>query len=547
VEIDVPGGIIASGLSGHLRELIAVVGLRGGSMVTGGLPSRGLANVAFRGWSDDFTFIIGDHRYRCPSSVAQFLSPRVSELNSIDATISELRLEVDDRDELFGSVLQAAKGNSIAVDSDHRGTLEAICATLWNSELCKSVYLELGGEVTVKSVTDPLQFLSGSRSNPSTELEFIASHFYDFLYRRDRLKALSFSMIYEILGHGSLRIDSEDGRSDFISESIETDAEMFGLLEFVRLEFCSTEVMNNFLDLLSERFGEINASVWAGLHARLVLADMNWKQFPPSAKKRKAKNLWGTKVDVDVPDGIIARLTRECGGNVHDEQVVNITSGSFEKERQGDNPHSGARDNRPEWAAKNAADLETGSLFISDYRSRSRNISHTGINWLCYPFEERRIVPTHYAIRTNCHNPGNEHLKSWLVETSVDRDNWREVAREEDNKKLNGILRSGIFAVAGGWACRFIRLVNIGRNHFGDDCLWISAWEILGNLLEYTILPMSISLSTRAGGQEQGERTRTRRSPPILRFDLVAGVTSKSIMSHSCLRPPSVVIVQILQ
>jgi hypothetical protein len=50
VEFDVPHGIIAPALSGHLGELIAVVGLRGGSRVTGGLSARGLASVAVRDW-----------------------------------------------------------------------------------------------------------------------------------------------------------------------------------------------------------------------------------------------------------------------------------------------------------------------------------------------------------------------------------------------------------------------------------------------------------------------------------------------------------------
>jgi hypothetical protein len=80
---------------------------------------------------------------------------------------------------------------------------------------------------------------------------------------------------------------------------------------------------------------------------------------------------------------------------------------------------------------------------------------------------------------------GGDHLKSWLVETSVDGNDWREVAREEKNNQLNGKYRTGTFAVAGCWKCRFIRLVNIGRNHRGNnDCLCISAWEIFGSLSE---------------------------------------------------------------
>jgi hypothetical protein len=251
----------AGSLSNDLSELMAVLRLRGGLRVTVGLSARGLANVAVRDWSDEFTFIIGDHRCRCPSSVAQFLSPRVSELQSIDATISELRLEVEDRDGLFGSVLEAAAGDRIAVDSAHRRTFAEICAALWNSELYRFVDPELGDEVTMENVVDRLQLLSATRCDISTELDFITSHFSDFLCHRDALNALPFSRIYAILSRESLRLESEDGLYDFISRGIKTNRKMFGLLEFVRIEYCSTGIMNEFMDLLSEYSYEINASM----------------------------------------------------------------------------------------------------------------------------------------------------------------------------------------------------------------------------------------------------------------------------------------------
>jgi hypothetical protein len=198
-------------------------------------------------------------------------------------------------------------------------------------------------------------------------------------------------------------------------------------------------------------------------------------RFPPSVKK-------GGRFDV--PNGIIAHLTRNCGGNVHNRNVVQVTSGSFEKETHGANPHSGAYNNEPDHAAKNAVDLETRSCFISACRTKEEDIPHTRNNWICSDFKEKRIVPTHYTIRTHRGNPGTAHLKSWLVETSTDEKNWREVAHEEDNKQLNGKWFTATFPVTGGGECRFIRLVNIGRNHWGNDLLCISAWEIFGNLIE---------------------------------------------------------------
>jgi hypothetical protein len=121
------------------------------------------------------------------------------------------------------------------------------------------------------------------------ELEFIASHFYDFSRRPDALNALPFPMIYEIVSHGSLRLESEDSLYDFISHGIETNREIFSLLEFVRLPYCSTGLLNDFFDLRSEHFYELNASMWASLRARLVLPNGIWKQFPPSVKIGKLR------------------------------------------------------------------------------------------------------------------------------------------------------------------------------------------------------------------------------------------------------------------
>jgi hypothetical protein len=105
-------------------------------------------------------------------------------------------------------------------------------------------------------------------------------------------------------------------------------------------------------------------------------------------------------------------------------------------------------DNHPpyDWA-KNVADLKSGSLFFSSYRGMSEAIPHTPNNWVCYDFKERRVVPTHYAIRTNRATAGAWHLKSWLVETSVDGESWLEVAREENSHRLNGEYYTAIFPV----------------------------------------------------------------------------------------------------
>jgi hypothetical protein len=63
-------------------------------------------------------------------------------------------------------------------------------------------------------------------------------------------------------------------------------------------------------------------------------------------------------------------------------------------------------------------------------------------------------------------------------------ENWPEVDRKEDSQEPNGDGLTGTFAVAGCGACHFIRLVNTGRNHFGNDFLSICVWEIFGSILK---------------------------------------------------------------
>jgi hypothetical protein len=60
-----------------------------------------------------------------------------------------------------------------------------------------------------------------------------------------------------------------------------------------------------------------------------------------------------------------------------------------------------------------------------------------------------------------------------------------EVDHKEDNAELNARDVTSTFRVANAnELCRFLRLVNIERNHFGDDCLVMSSWEIFGWLIE---------------------------------------------------------------
>jgi hypothetical protein len=49
---------------------------------------------------------------------------------------------------------------------------------------------------------------------------------------------------------------------------------------------------------------------------------------------------------------------------------------------------------------------------------------------------------------------------------------------------LSGFRFIGTFAVPHDWKHHFVRVVYIGRNHLENDQVRVSAWEILGSLIE---------------------------------------------------------------
>jgi hypothetical protein len=193
---------------------------------------------------------------------------------------------------------------------------------------------------------------------------------------------------------------------------------------------------------------------------------VKWQHFAPLATNLKAADWQGKEGEIQAPKGIIAHLSTECGGNVHDRSVVEVTS-------------SQACDG---CQAKNAVDLRERSYFYSVSRAKEEDIPHTRNNWICIDFKERRVVATHYAIRSYGGTPC--HLKSWVVEASEDGQNWTQIDHREQDQELNGAKVLRTFRVTEARPCRFLRLVQIGRNHRGDDCLCVSAWEMFGSLLE---------------------------------------------------------------
>jgi hypothetical protein len=164
-------------------------------------------------------------------------------------------------------------------------------------------------------------------------------------------------------------------------------------------------------------------------------------------KRRAAERENGAKL----LDGIISYLTKRHSGNVHEKGIVTITSKSL---------HS----DDARFALKNIADLNASSHFQSkDERGQ----------WICWDFHEMRVCPTHYTILAST-------PKSWVVEGSMDGENWRELDRQTDTE----LFYTGSFAVANPAEARFVRFTQTGKTRRNTDGLAVRGVEFFGTLSE---------------------------------------------------------------
>jgi hypothetical protein len=113
------------------------------------ISARGLRNISKSRIEKDFTFIVGEHHYNCPWFIAEFLSPRVSDLRSKDVTMNEFIIETKDPERLFEDILSIGFGSRICVSEETFSFFVSIARELCNWGLDFALYEVFKGNVSV--------------------------------------------------------------------------------------------------------------------------------------------------------------------------------------------------------------------------------------------------------------------------------------------------------------------------------------------------------------------------------------------------------------
>ena len=450
----------------------AHLGLLGPKSLT--MTWSGFASVNLDMSDPEFEFVFENQRlFRVHSVLAEFLSPKVAQLRRSDVTFCRYIFNASDCYDVFETLVKAlSRGTAFEVTESNLGSLFEIADELENTELTSKL-LDLT-EIDNITVEDALFFLAmpkhrsifGSRVQDMRT--FVASHFFEL--PNEKLAKLDLETLSSILSDPQLKLQDEDSLYDFVSSQMKIDLSFARLLEYVRPEYLTIPRIEDLSTFIEQNLlNDISPGIWKQISRRLILTpSMTFAEERVSSRRFLEKTF--DYISPRPLDGVIAHLTREFGGNVHDEGIVEITS-------------SGMYNNATHYHPKHAADLEEDSIYYST------NIQDT---WICYNFKDRRISPTHYTIRSNSDGGrgvnGWHNLKSWVIEGSNDQKTWDILDQRENNNDLdrrNAIYTFQISPEKCKQSYQYLRLRVTGPNHCSAGTyyiLTIASLEYFGRL-----------------------------------------------------------------
>jgi hypothetical protein len=414
------------------------------------LSAKGLAMISWDNYECDFKFKIGTKEYFCPSFVAEFLSPRISNLRKNDCTIQEFQLETVDSEKCFECFLSLGFGSSVCLNGEDYLIFENLSFELGATEFYEQIFKEFSGDINPENVCDRLKKLEQLNCFCDDEIAFAASHFKNI--DSTSIEKLSVSLLFQILKHDSLRIENEDWLFDIVLSLISKDQDYCSRLELIGYEYLSKSSIESFIDLISKSFEFLTYSIWQNLRSRLI----SGRNVSTSSRVTQKTFKFGEDSRFD---GIISFLTPINGRNVCDCDIVSVKSSSV----------SGC------YQAKNVADLRNSIMACTNNEPNS---------WISYDFQKMEVNVSHYSLHSRIEYDA-DHPTNWTLEGSLDGENWIEIDVENECLSLIGLNRSATFATSRSEFVRFVRIRQHGKNSSGNHWLVLLKFELFGVLRHF--------------------------------------------------------------
>ena len=431
------------------------------------LSCAGLSCVNWGGNDSSlFRFTDGHREIVMATTMAEFLSPKVANLRRCDACVTTYKFTnatiANSFELLYTSCL---RGQPLYVSKSNFQDFVMLALEIENAELMSLILAEMQEDwCTMDWALLQLKNASHFLYAIESVTEYVASNFYRI--EGEALRELDVHTLGAILSHQSLKIKDEDSLYDMIKSRVVVDQSFVSLMEFVCFEYLSPVKIQDCVAFIAEYvLDNMTQALWARIARRLVGVPVRHPDDKIAAARFARPNMTFKFAPSNPLDGIVAHLTRECNGNVHEKGVIEVTASSIETRH---------------FAPKDVVSQKESSVFFTTSAEHS---------WICYDFKSRRVFPTSYCIRSIYDGGlGSSNLKSWAFEGSNDGQSWCVLDHRENDSSLNArnvTMNFTVTSTESPSSYRFLRIHQTGVNHANTNRLALSSLEVFGRLEEH--------------------------------------------------------------
>ena len=301
-----------------------------------------LKQIPFEKYDNKFTFIVNGKRYETSRFIADLLSPIIREYHYSDETKTEyiLKTKIDVQEQLngddyFTDFLKLTSFDTKNLNSNQKLYFSNYFLQLGNiNEYLLLQLLSVNEEISPNNVISRLKFLTDQLTIQSIQLtnskikeilnqliEYISSNFDSI--SKEEMKQLDSETIELIISDPSLKLSEEDTLLNFILDLYKTDTKNSFFFEYVLFNNVSETSLTKFIKIFN--IEDINSRIWSSICRRIL---------PSQSKCQNEEGRYNGNIKTFSYEkgkefqGIMRFLSKETGGNIHDNGTIEITTKS---------------------------------------------------------------------------------------------------------------------------------------------------------------------------------------------------------------------------
>lgn len=412
--------------------------------------------IPIQSFEKDFSFIVNGKEFRTNRLVADLLSPNICQIHQIDPTSNIFEFNTKNNGD-FSNILSLInfKPNDF-LENELPFVLEVL--EILGTELLEiyelNEFKEMSNDNIFTLINKHKKYGQFYSKQLGEEITFISSHFFELCEKKEEdLINLDINILQSILNNPKLKANDEDQLLRFVNKLYSKNPDNSFLYETILFSNVSNETMEEFASLFD--INDITGGIWHRLTERLTNKKIKSDRYAEFKHLKEIPYQEGQQFS-----GIIKYLRDKTSNKIDNEIVIS---------------HSSLRDSGQE--ASNVVLYERSDKYFCSGNNPD--------SWICFEFKKHRIILTGYQIQTTRWG-SNWNPKSWIVEGSLDGDDWKNLDEQKDYPYLKEYDHTCNFTLENHTklGCKFIRFRQTGPNWNNSNYFSLRHVELYGNIYE---------------------------------------------------------------